>query len=458
MTSKHHLVRAISLFGAAFVFAAVGMSARAGRLSFDSAGNLFEADGHSVSKYTVDGTKSTFATGFKGPVCLCFDSKGNLFVSDPDSNSIYKLTPEGKKSTFATGISSTGMAFDRSDNLFASEDDSIFKFTPEGVKSIFVSGLQSQFGQRPLRTSAEAVDGTDHLFVIEETKSLVPGGRPSASIVRFSPDGTKSFFASDLEDPIAVAVAGDGNLLVLTAENGPSGSILQFTPDGTKSVFASTLGFASDLVCDHAGNLFVLRTFAHSILKFDSSGIPRTFASDWLSPDKQWEYRGDDDYSPKIVKMGTTEVAVNLSEVSEGTVRATHPAIVWAPDSKRFAFNYSPPHMHHTSWETIALYQLRGDEWEALRSPVDQTSERTQLAQLAQLVKQRLPKSRPDQDILRVRNWTDANTAILYDSSFQVGSRSKLNFLFTLKFDAEGNPKIVKTHQMSDSEVDESNQ
>jgi sugar lactone lactonase YvrE len=388
---------------------------------------------------------------------MSFDSKGNFFVSDTDSNSIYKLTPEGKKTTFPSGISSTGMAFDRSDNLFVSADDSIFKFTPEGVKSMFFSGLQSQFGQRPLRTSAEAIDGTDHLFVIEETKSLVPGGRPSASIVRFSPDGTKSFVASDLEDPIAVAVVGDGNLFVLTAENGPSGSILKFGPDGTKSVFAYTLGFASDLVCDRAGNLFVLRGLAHSILKFDSSGTPSTFASDWLSPDKQWEYRGDDDYSPKIVKVGTTEVVVNLSEVNEDTVRPTHPAIVWAPDSKRFAFNYSPPHMHHTRWETIALYQLRGDEWVALRSPVDQTSERTQLAQLAQLAKERLPKSNPDQDSLTVRNWTDADTAILYDSSFRVGSGSKLNFLFTLKFDAEGNSKIVKTHQMSDSEVDESN-
>jgi hypothetical protein len=59
---------------------------------------------------------------------------------------------------------------------------------------------------------------------------------------------------------------------------------------------------------------------------------------------------------------------------------------------------------------------------------------------------------------LRVRNWTDANTAILYCSSFRVESDSKLNFLFTLRFDAEGNPKIVKTHQMSDSEVDESDQ
>jgi hypothetical protein len=287
-------------------------------------------------------------------------------------------------------------------------------------------------------------------------KSLVPGGRPHSSIVRFSPDGTKSFFASDLEDPIAVAVAGDGNLLVLTAKDSSNGSIFKFTADGTKSVFASTEGFASDLVCDRAGNLFVLRTFAPKILKFESNGTQTTIASGLLSPDKQWEYQCDQ--APDYLQMGTTEIVVDLSKVDESTVHTTDPVIVWAPDSKRFAFNYCPPTASHTEWETIALYQLRGDKWVALRSPVSKYSKRTQLAQLAQLAKERLPKSDPDEDILRVRNWTDANTAILYCSSFRLGSLSKLNFLFTLKFDAEGNSKIVKTHQMSDPEVDESNQ
>jgi hypothetical protein len=257
MTSNPRLVNTISLFAAALFFAVNASTARAGRLSFDSAGNLFAADGHSISKFTVAGAESTLATGLKSPVSLTFDSKDNLFVSDPD---------------------------------------------------------------------------------------------------------------------------------------------------------------------------------------------------------KQWEYRCDNDDSPEIVKVGTKEVVLNLSEVNEGTIRPTASAIVWAPDSKRFGFNYSPPHMHHTSWETIALYQLHGDKWMPLRSPVDQASGSTQLAQLAQLAKERLPKSNPDQDILSVRNWTDANTAILYDSSFRAGNGSKLNFLFTLKFDAAGNSKITKTHQISAPEVDESNQ
>jgi hypothetical protein len=431
----------------------VSVSAHAGGLTVDTAGNLFVADGHSVSKFTVDGTKSTFASGFEEPLGLSFDGKGNLFVSDVGSNAIYKLTPEGKKSTFASGVSSVGMAFDRSDNLFVSHDDSIFKFTPEGMKSTFVSGLGNPIDL--------AFDGAGNLFVVDMAVSDARIGR---SILRFSPDATKSGFASGLEDPRDVAVDGAGNLFVteVTAADASSHAILKFSTDGTKSIFASTLGFAvsSGLACDRSGNVFVLKE--HSILKFDSSGTPSTFASDWVSPDKQWEYRCAEGQWSEIVRAGTTQVVLDLSE-DLSVPHATEAEVVWAPDSKRFAFNYSPPHPPHTSYETIALYQLRGDKWVALSLPVAETSERTQLAQLA---KEHLPKSayprhvKPLRDILKVHNWTDANTAILYAYSVWVGSGSRsseASFLFTLKFDAEGNSKIVKTQQMSDKEVENFN-
>ncbi len=51
--------------------------------------------------------------------------------------------------------------------------------------------------------------------------------------------------------------------------------------------------------------------------------------------------------------------------------------------------------------------------------------------------------------------------AILYAYSVWVGSGSRsseASFLFTLKFDAEGNSKIVKTQQMSDKEVEKLNE
>src|SRR5260370_6940547 len=133
-----------------------------------------------------------------------------------------------------------------------------------------------------------------------------------------------------------------------------------------------------------------------------------------MSPEKQGEYRCVEGQWRESVKAGTTQVVSDLSE-EQSVPHATEAEVVWAPDSKRFAFNYSPPHPPHTSYETIALYQLRGDKWVALRSPVAETSERTQLAQLA---REHLPKGgyprrvEPLLDILKLRTWTAATTPI----------------------------------------------
>jgi hypothetical protein len=179
-----------------------------------------------------------------------------------------------------------------------------------------------------------------------------------------------------------------------------------------------------------------------------------------VSPDKQWEYRCVDGLWSSIVNTDTNKMVLDLSNEVE-VPYCQGAQVIWAPDSKRFAFNYSPSHAPHTSYETIALYELRGDKWVALRSPVDETSERSQLVQLA---KELLPKSaylrhaEPLRDILKVREWTDANTAILYAYSAWEGGGPRspeASFLFTLKLDAGGNWKIVKTHRMSKKEIEE---
>jgi hypothetical protein len=50
-----------------------------------------------------------------------------------------------------------------------------------------------------------------------------------------------------------------------------------------------------------------------------------------------------------------------------------------------------------------------------------------------------------------VLKWTDADTALLYAAA------DKASLLFTLKFDAEGNSKIVKVQPVSEKELDELN-
>ena len=452
------LFLALTVAGLAMML--VPAESEAGGLAFDAAGNLFVADGHSISKYAPDGTKSTFAAGLKYPLGLCFDREGNLFVSDgavtDAKSSILKFTPDGKRTPFATGISSVGMAFDRSSNLFVSQGDSIFKFTPKGVKSTFVISKPANFIDL-------AFDEAGNLFVVDQTVTVPGLGR---SIFEITPDGTKSAFATGLEDPSGVAVDTAGNVYVavVTAADASSHAILRFTPEGTNSTFTSELRahVARGLTVDRSGNIFLWT--GHSILKVDPNGTPSTFASDWISPDKQWQYNcveyGGGECFPQIVKAGTTQVVLDLDQELKVNGPETKDAdVIWAPDSKHFAFNYSPPHAHHTTYETVAFYQLHNDKWVPFDSPLDQASARGQLAQLASKYS---PKSRrhggasdssPVRDVLRVRRWANASSAFFY--AYSARDEGEAAALLTLKFDAEGKWKLVNIHRMSKKELEE---
>lgn len=131
----------------------------------------------------------------------------------------------------------------------------------------------------------------------------------------------------------------------------------------------------------------------------------------------------------------------------------TKKEVVWTPDSKRFALNYK------ISWwrgyETVAFYQLRGDKWLPLRSPVDEASKHSQLAQLTRKYSPTNTDRKEDSALLsnhlEARSWTDANTLLLYAYSEEENGEAAA--LFTLKFDETGNWKIVKMHRMSEKEL-----
>ena len=145
--------------------------------------------------------------------------------------------------------------------------------------------------------------------------------------------------------------------------------------------------------------------------------------------------------------------------------------VIWAPDSKRFAFNYGQGREHATS-----LYQLLGDEWKALKSPSDDKDieNRADVIVAEQLKAQGLSEKKLSKQgkylrliwwTVKVDRWIDSNTAIAYASLRQVVARRDdpgemddgygTDLLFTLRFDGAGKWKIVKTHRMSEKEVEE---
>jgi DNA-binding beta-propeller fold protein YncE len=90
------------------------------------------------------------------------------------------------------------------------------------VKSVFYAGGRT--GDQGL-----AVDSAGNVFLSNVLQN---------DIIKITPDGVKSTFASGLNSPWGLAFNSSGNLFV--ADYG-SGNIFEFTPDGVRSTFASVL-------------------------------------------------------------------------------------------------------------------------------------------------------------------------------------------------------------------------
>jgi sugar lactone lactonase YvrE len=200
-----------------------------------------------IVKITSGGVQSLFATVPGDNVFLeglAFDSAGNLFVMAIDLNdhpnlasTIYKFTPNGVQSTFGfVPGQGFGLAFDSAGNLFAADvvDITIYKFTPNGTRSVFVgpSAFSPNHGPDGL-----AFDRFGNLFVSENHDTSVSGG--NARILKFTPNGVESEFATGLTEPRGLAFNKGRNLFVADRVFTPPGDILTFTPDGVKTVFAS---------------------------------------------------------------------------------------------------------------------------------------------------------------------------------------------------------------------------
>lgn len=182
-----------------------------------------------------------------------------------------------------------------------------------------------------------------------------------------------------------------------------------------------------------------------------------------VSPDGKWEFRlappKDEDGSYGnfvITKRGSAEPSVTLTEEASGPF-GKYAKIVWAPDSRRFAFNYQAG----LRYKAVQLYQLDGDEWRELDAPGtdDAINAPINRSMAAQRKKLKLPSKktgRPISDGCQVRRWIDPGTVLLYafsEETFEIKKEleevSDSCFL-TLKFDATGKWKIVRARLLSD--------
>jgi hypothetical protein len=183
-----------------------------------------------------------------------------------------------------------------------------------------------------------------------------------------------------------------------------------------------------------------------------------------VSPDGKWEFRagaaGERDHFV-VAKAGSDETSLVLSEeeyadgLAEALGRAPGYAhVVWAPDSKRFAFNLHPT----KAYQTVQFYQLDGNTWRKLDSLESNDATFAPLDRSMARQKKELKLPREDQGwpiitSWQVRKWIDPSTALLYahaQKNFEIKNETesvRASFFFTLKFDAVGKWEIVRTRE-----------
>ena len=182
-----------------------------------------------------------------------------------------------------------------------------------------------------------------------------------------------------------------------------------------------------------------------------------------VSPDGKWELRAGPAGEQRhfvIAKAESDETSFVLSEeeyvdgLAEALGRApAYANIVWAPDSKRFAFNLQPA----KAYQTAQLYQLDGNTWRKLDSLESNAATSAPLERSMAREKKKLKLPLPDEgwpimNSWQVRKWIDSSTALLYAHSkktFEVKKESiRAAFFFTLKFDAVGKWEIVRAREV----------
>ena len=225
-------------------------------LAFDGLGNLFAAENPEpdhidigrVLKFNLRNHVSTVGSAayfiFQG---LATDSAGNVFVTGtsqrgPFTSTIFKFTPSGDRIVFGSVPGQGyGLAFDSAGNLYAADGgaQTIFKFAPNGTRNVFAGPSAFALGAYP---TGLTFDSSGNLFVSTECFSPFFCEPGSDTILKFTPTGAESTFATGLTYPRGLAFDSSDYLFV--AESIPGGGdILKFPPGGgSPTVFASGLG------------------------------------------------------------------------------------------------------------------------------------------------------------------------------------------------------------------------
>lgn len=238
---------------------------------------------------------------------------GTFTVHTAESNASDRVeaeaaTPAGGASTVTDGaasngeavlVGSAGFGISIAESLDARALILAYRSDAAGTLEVTVNGaaagaftLQTTAGVYATSSLAVAVSADDVVAIV--SPSTASASETYIDYVQFSDSTFKS--VSTLAETTAttsdgVSVAANGDIYVSGGAGGHQ--ILRVTPDGVASVFATDLSSANGSDFDSSGNLYVADYSSNSVRKISTAGVMTTLASGLDGPGGVWVDQND---------------------------------------------------------------------------------------------------------------------------------------------------------------------
>ncbi len=221
---------------------------------------------------------SVFASGVDHSECIAFDREGVLWAGG-EAGQIYRISTGGIVCQIASlGGFCAGLAFSPSGELFVCNPaHGIVRVSPEGHWSVFASHV----GDRKLVCPNYGVFDSKGTYYVTDSGNFRKG---NGLVLRFHPDGLGEVLAGPLGYTNGLALSADERTLFMVESD--SNSVLRFPllEDGRLGVadlFATDCGrFPDGLTLDAEGNLYVCCYASDEIWRISPAGEKSLFAWD----------------------------------------------------------------------------------------------------------------------------------------------------------------------------------
>ncbi|NQT78983.1 MAG: SBBP repeat-containing protein [Candidatus Aminicenantes bacterium] len=258
-------------------------------VTVDKDGNLFIAGGHSISKYTPDGTL-IFRIGqgadydFSWWMHVAVDDSGNIYISNRDRNNVVKFDSNGnyvtKWGNYGGGNDQFnnpfGIAVDSLGNVYIvdQENHRISKFNSDGtfLATWGTAGGSDGQLQSPMGI---AVDSADNIFVTDNNHRVNVFDSEGEFLRKW---GNYGYEDTQFRWPNGIAVDSKDNVYVSDTGNY---RVMKYTSDGTFITKWGTQGSEdfqfecpNSIAVDSNFNVYVTDNCNNRVTKFKSTWLP----------------------------------------------------------------------------------------------------------------------------------------------------------------------------------------